>query len=59
MAPKTFADDPRIQKRRWWILVAVCLFTFMSTLDASIVNIALPVMSTDLRIPMNQAEWIV
>ncbi|KIO96223.1 hypothetical protein ADT67_05855 [Levilactobacillus brevis] len=52
MAPKTFADDPRIQKRRWWILVAVCLFTFMSTLDASIVNIALPVM-VDCKINPN------
>lgn len=59
MQPKTFADDPQIQKHRWWILVAVCLFTFMSTLDASIVNIALPVMSRDLKIPMNQSEWVV
>lgn len=59
MNVKTFADDPQIQKHRWWILVAVCLFTFMSTLDASIVNIALPVMSRDLHIPMNQAEWVV
>ncbi|KRN08495.1 major facilitator superfamily permease [Lacticaseibacillus paracasei subsp. tolerans DSM 20258] len=31
----------------------------MSTLDGSIVNIALPVMSRDLHIPMNQAEWVV
>lgn len=31
----------------------------MSTLDASIVNIALPVISRDLSIPMNQAEWVV
>lgn len=54
-----FATDPQIQKHRWWILVAVCLFTFMSTLDGSIVNIALPVMSKDLAIPMNQAEWVV
>jgi len=59
MKAKTFAADPQIQKHRWWILVAVCLFTFMSTLDASIVNIALPVMSRDLKIPMNQAEWVV
>lgn len=55
----SFAKDPEIQKHRWLILVAVCLFTFMSTLDGSIVNIALPVMSKDLVIPMNQAEWVV
>lgn len=55
----SFAKDPEIQKHRWMILVAVCMFTFMSTLDGSIVNIALPVMSKDLNIPMNQAEWVV
>lgn len=59
MKNTAFATDPQIQKHRWWILVAVCLFTFMSTLDGSIVNIALPVMSKDLDIPMNQAEWVV
>ncbi|MFC6176529.1 MFS transporter [Companilactobacillus huachuanensis] len=55
----SFAKDPEIQKHRWLILVAVCMFTFMSTLDGSIVNIALPVMSKDLKIPMNQSEWVV
>lgn len=59
MKNAAFADNPKIQKHRWWILIAVCLFTFMSTLDGSIVNIALPVMSKDLAIPMNQAEWVV
>ncbi|WP_208422390.1 MFS transporter [Latilactobacillus fragifolii] len=55
----SYADNPQVQKNRWRILMAVGLFTFMSTLDGSIVNIALPVMSRDLKIPMNQAEWIV
>lgn len=59
MKTMAFSVDPQIQKNRWWILVAVCLFTFMSTLDGSIVNIALPVISKDLRIPMNQSEWVV
>lgn len=35
------------------------MFTFMSTLDGSIVNIALPTISKDMIVPMNQAEWIV
>ena len=35
------------------------MFTFMSTLDGSIVNIALPTISDDMGIPMNQAEWVV
>lgn len=53
---KTYQEDAQVQKNRWWILVAVAMFTFMSTLDASIVNIALPTISKDLAVPMNQAE---
>lgn len=59
MAQLAFTADPQIQHHRWLILVAVCLFSFMSTLDASIVNIALPVMERSLHIPMNQVEWVV
>ena len=54
-----YQSDQRVQKNRWWILVAVGLFTFMSTLDGTIVNIALPVISKDLHIPMSQSEWVV
>ncbi len=43
----------------WLILVATCLFTFMSTLDGSIVNIAMPMISNSLNIDMSSAEWIV
>ncbi|MCD2255301.1 MFS transporter [Lactobacillus sp. CC-MHH1034] len=56
---KSYVDDSDVQKHRWWILTAVGMFTFMSTLDGSIVNIALPVMSRDLRVPLNQVEWVV
>lgn len=48
-----------LNKNRWLILVAIGLFTFMSTLDGSIVNIALPIMSKNMSIPMNKTEWIV
>lgn len=44
---------------RWLTLVSVGLFTFMSTLDGSIVNIALPTISADLGVEMNQSEWVV
>ena len=47
------------QNNMWLILIATCLFTFMSTLDASIVNIAMPTMSKSLSIDMSDAEWIV
>lgn len=54
-----FQKNPEIQKNRWWILISVSMFTFMSTLDGSIVNIALPTIAKDMNVPMNQSEWIV
>lgn len=54
-----FQQDPAVQKKRWLILFAVGLFTFMATLDGSIVNIALPTMSKELQVPTNQITWVV
>jgi len=51
--------DEKVNPRRWMILISVGIFTLMATLDGSIVNIALPVISKDLNIEMNMAEWIV
>lgn len=56
---KDFTKDPMVQKHRWSIIIAVGLFTFMSTLDGSIVNIALPIISKKMDVPMNQVEWVV
>ena len=52
-------NQEKTLKYRWFSLAAVGLFTFMSTLDGSIVNIALPVISEDLGVAMNLSEWIV
>ena len=38
-------NDSSKHKNMWLILIATCLFTFMSTLDGSIVIIAMPTMS--------------
>lgn len=56
---KTFQEDVKIQSKRWVILVILNLFTFMSTLDASIVNIALPDISRHLDLPIAKTEWVV
>lgn len=45
--------------KHWFTLLAISLITFMNTLDASIVNVAMPQLSRQLHIPMNQAEWLV
>lgn len=48
-----------ISRADWMMLIAICLFTLMATLDGSIINIAIPTISKDLSIDMNKAEWIV
>ncbi|CAM3194434.1 DHA2 family efflux MFS transporter permease subunit [Lactococcus hircilactis] len=40
-------------------LLAIGIFTFMSTLDGSIVNIALPTMSRELHTSTAQITWVV
>ncbi|KRM01766.1 MFS transporter [Lentilactobacillus farraginis] len=47
------------RQNQWVLLMSTSIVSFMSTIDASIVNIAVPKISRDLRIPNNQAEWIV
>nr|WP_143191955.1 MFS transporter [Paenibacillus sp. P46E] len=54
----TYQEDAAVQKKRWIILIVLNLFTFMSTLDGSIVNIALPVLVKKLQLPMAQVEWV-
>lgn len=46
-------------KNRWIILFNVVLMTFMSCLDSSIVNVALPVMANKLGVTMASIEWVV
>jgi len=42
----------------WNIFSLVAISVFMSTLDTSIVNIALPVIMKDLKAPLTTIEWI-
>lgn len=51
--------DKKIYKNRWLILFNVVLVTFMSCLDGSIVNVALPIMSKRLNVSMQAIEWVV
>lgn len=55
----SYQQDESVQKRRWIILIILNLFTFMSTLDASIVNVALPDISHRLHLPIANSEWVV
>jgi len=43
---------------KWIIFMLVAVAVFMSTLDSSIVNIALPAIMKDLKVPLTTIEWI-
>jgi MFS family permease len=45
--------------RKWWALAAVGSGTFMSTVDGSIVNIALNTIQQTYNASLGQAEWVV
>ncbi|MEN6328173.1 MAG: MFS transporter, partial [Syntrophomonas sp.] len=44
---------------RWYVLGTVSIGTFMSTLDSSIVNVALPTMSGQLHSELSTLQWAV
>jgi len=43
---------------RWIVLANVSIGTFMSTLDGSIANVALPSIAGDLNAPIHAAQWV-
>jgi len=44
---------------RWTVLFVVVLMSFMSCVDSSIVNVALPTMAKKLSVNMAEIEWVV
>jgi EmrB/QacA subfamily drug resistance transporter len=45
--------------RQRWTLIVVCTGTFMLLLDITIVNVALPVIATDLHSSFSDLQWVV
>ena len=45
--------------RKWWVLLAVGVGTFMSALDGSVVNTVLPVMAGSLGSDIATIQWVV
>jgi EmrB/QacA subfamily drug resistance transporter len=62
-APTTTAGDPTPDTepyaKRWLALAVIAVTVLMVILDATIVNIALPAVSTDLEISAATQQWIV
>lgn len=46
-------------KRRWWILVVLCVSLVMVGLDNTILNVALPTLVRALHASSSQLQWIV
>jgi EmrB/QacA subfamily drug resistance transporter len=51
--------DTEAGSRRWWVLIAVGVGTFMSALDGSIVNTILPVIKQFFGATVGTVEWAV
>lgn len=52
-------DDPGHAPSPWWALVVVCFAQFMVVLDATITNVALPTIQTDLKINDADLQWVI
>ena len=46
-------------ERKWWVLIAIGTGSFMSALDASVVNTILPVLRTVFNSDVAAIEWVV
>src|SRR5947209_13455675 len=44
--------------RKWWVLVAVGIGTFMSALDGSVVNTVLPVLEREMKTSVAVISWV-
>lgn len=51
--------DPKTYARRWWILGTLCLTLLGVMLANSSLNMALPMMSTDLGLTQLELTWVV
>ncbi len=54
-------DGPagRGESNRWLVLVIVCLAQFMVILDATVVNVALPSIQSDLGFTASSLQWVI
>lgn len=52
--------DQEISSTRKWIILAITsIGTFMGTLNSTIVNVALPVMSSEMKVSINDIQWVI
>lgn len=49
---------PDKHRDKWWVMLVVGMGTFMGTLNSSIVNISLPVISTHFQVKLSLVAWV-
>ncbi len=57
--PKVVADPGIDYRKKWYVMAAVAMGVFLSTIDGSIVNIALPTLVKELGQSLAVVEWVV
>jgi EmrB/QacA subfamily drug resistance transporter len=55
----TETRESRIYRRRWWTLVAISLSILVITLDATVMNVALPTIQRELNANNSELLWMV
>ena len=45
-------------RRKWYILTAICVAQFMVVLDVAVVNVALPSIRNDLHFSVESLQWV-
>lgn len=51
--------NEKISTKKWIILAITSTGTFMGTLNSTIVNVALPVMSQEMKVSINAIQWVI
>lgn len=57
--PTSKRQETELNPQRWGILAIVCAAVFVTLLDGTIVNIAIPSLAVDLGATTRQLQWIV
>jgi EmrB/QacA subfamily drug resistance transporter len=56
--PAPLVDD-RDYSRKWYVMSAIAMGIFLATIDGSIVNVALPTLTTALQTDFATVQWVV
>ncbi|PIE81310.1 MAG: MFS transporter [Chloroflexi bacterium] len=59
MEPASKNRQSEIYSRKWYVMSAVAMSTFLSTVDGSIVNVALPTLVEELDTVFAIAQWVI